>query len=112
MKNYVQPGDTVTVLAPTGGVSSGDFVVVGKLFGVAAYDAAAGAEVEIATRGVYVLPKAAVAVSQGAAIYWDGTALTTAADNGGTPPVANLFVGHAVNNAAEAAATVRVRLSI
>jgi hypothetical protein len=40
MKNYVQPGDVIPVVAGTGGVKSGDVVVAGNLIGVAASDAA------------------------------------------------------------------------
>ena len=47
MKNYVQPGNVVTLIAPAN-VKSGDGVLVGSLFGVAAYDALIGAEVEVA----------------------------------------------------------------
>ncbi|KKL79884.1 hypothetical protein LCGC14_2010330, partial [marine sediment metagenome] len=34
-KNFIQPGDTLTVTAPAGGVVSGGAVEIGKLFGVA-----------------------------------------------------------------------------
>ena len=57
MRNYVQEGETVTVAAPTGGVKSGDGVLVGALFGVACFDALQTAEVEIQTEGVFDLPK-------------------------------------------------------
>jgi predicted RecA/RadA family phage recombinase len=43
MKTFIQNGDVVTVTAPTGGVTAGDGVIVGNLFGVAAI--AAGAQV-------------------------------------------------------------------
>lgn len=33
MKNFIQRGDVITVTAPTGGVSSGQGVLVGNLFG-------------------------------------------------------------------------------
>jgi len=57
MRNYLQPGNVVTLTAPVGGVRSGDGVLVGSLFGVAAFDAAEGAEVEINTTGVYDVAK-------------------------------------------------------
>ena len=40
MKNFIQPGDSLTVSAPYA-VTSGQGVLVGALFGIAAYDAAA-----------------------------------------------------------------------
>ena len=42
MKTFIQNGDVITVTAPTGGVASGDGVIVDSLFGIAAYDAPAG----------------------------------------------------------------------
>lgn len=81
MKNFVQKGDVVTVVAPAA-VSSGDFVAVGSLYGVAAIDAALGAEVELALRGVFELPVAGLV--QGAPVYWDATPgelTATALDN-------------------------------
>jgi predicted RecA/RadA family phage recombinase len=75
MKTFIQNRDVIAVTAPTGGVTSGDGVVVGALFGVAAFTAAEGETVEIATRGVYVLPKEPTAViTAGAQVAWDASA--------------------------------------
>jgi predicted RecA/RadA family phage recombinase len=58
MKNFVQPGKYgMTVIAPAGGAVSGQIVHIGAIIGVAACTVAAGAEVEIATEGVFDLPK-------------------------------------------------------
>jgi predicted RecA/RadA family phage recombinase len=57
MKNFVQKGDTITAVAPAGGVVSGQFVIVGSIGGVANYDAAAGANVELSVEGCFDLPK-------------------------------------------------------
>jgi predicted RecA/RadA family phage recombinase len=74
MKNFIQNGDVITVAAPSGGVQSGDGVIVGSLFGVAAFTAAEDEPVEIATRGVHVLPKNSTAVlAQGSRVAWDAT---------------------------------------
>ena len=84
MKNKVQRGDIVTVVAPYG-VSSGQGVLVGVLFGVAAFDAANGTAVEIERTGVFdITAVTADTGNQGAKIYWDNTArklTTTAASN-------------------------------
>jgi predicted RecA/RadA family phage recombinase len=106
MRNYVQPGNTVTLTAPTGGVASGDGVLVGTLFGVAAYDAAAGGEVEVELVGVFELAKASGAISEGQKTYWDATnkVVTTTATG-------NTLVGAAVRAAASGATTARVRLN-
>ncbi|MFZ1415230.1 MAG: DUF2190 family protein [Defluviicoccus sp.] len=42
MKTYVQPGHTLTITAPSGGVTSGHGVLIGTLFGIAQADAAEG----------------------------------------------------------------------
>lgn len=103
--NYISAGDIITVPAPAA-VSSGDGVKVGTLFGVAQIDAASGADVTLATRGVYTLPKATGHTQAvGAAIYWNGTACTTATTAG------NLFIGHAMAAAATGATTCEVRLA-
>lgn len=105
MKNYIQPGDTITVEAPAA-VDSGDGVKVGVLFGVAVFDAANGDPVEITTRGVFELPKvSAQAWTEGAAIYWTGTNCTTATTAG------NLLIGVAAAAADNPSATGIVRLN-
>lgn len=73
MKNYIQPGDTVSLTAPYA-VAAGAGALVGTLFGVAVSDAAQGDAVELVTRGVFDLTKVgSQAWTEGAAIYWDDT---------------------------------------
>lgn len=81
-------------------------MLVGSIFGVANADAASGAEVVLTVTGVFDLPKAAVALTQGAALYWDDT-------NKVITPTArgNTKVGVAVAAAGSGDATVRVRLN-
>ena len=62
MKNYVQPGETLTLTAPRA-LASGAGLLVGSIFAIATADAAQGANVEAITRGVFDLPKAAGAVT-------------------------------------------------
>ncbi len=102
MRNYVQPGDVVTVTAPAD-VKSGDGVLVGSLFGVAAYDALAGAEVELALVGVFDLP-AAGPIDAGAAVYWTESPAGVAA-SGAT------LIGAALLAVGELGTTARVRLN-
>lgn len=106
MKNFIQRGDMVTITAPTGGVTSGQAVLVGNLFGVGAKTAAEGESVEMATVGVYELPKLASAViAAGARVAWDDTAKQVVLPGTGMVPIgiATLAAGNGV-------ATVRVRL--
>ena len=72
--NYIQPGRSITVAAPSGGVLSGQGVLIGTLFGIAQYDAVEGAEVEILTEGVVEIGKtAALAIGVGDRLFWDDT---------------------------------------
>lgn len=76
MKNYVQPGNTVTLPAPYA-VASGDGMLVGALFGVATYDAPGGDPTETLIVGVVDLVKAGnEAWSVGDKVYWDNVART------------------------------------
>ena len=107
MKNYVQEGKTITVTAPAA-VTSGQYVVVGAIRGVAAFDAAQGEPVELATEGVFTLPKvAADNIAAGDLLYWNGTACTKTAGSGSRP-----LVGVAIKPAGNGVATVNVKLGV
>lgn len=74
MKNYIQPGDTLTLAAPYDVLSGAGFLV-GSIFAVASGDALSGAAVEGVTTGVFTLAKATGASwAVGDKIYWDNTA--------------------------------------
>lgn len=74
MKNWLQSGEQITVVAPAT-VASSVGVLVGSIFGVSVGPAAFGADVEIATRGIFRLAKlAGAAWTQGQRLYWDDTA--------------------------------------
>lgn len=105
MKNFIQPGEQLTIPAPAT-VASGAGVRAGMLFGVANHDAESGDDVTIATCGVFTLPKATgSAWTVGAALYWNGTACTITAGTG------NILVGVAVAAAASGDAEGTVRLN-
>lgn len=106
MLNFVQPGNVIPVTAPTGGVKSGDALVIGDLFGVAATDADAGAEVEMQVVGVFTLPKAAGQIAAGTKVYWD-----TGAGNVTTTADSNRPIGHCIEAAGGSATTCKVRLN-
>ena len=87
MKNYVQPGNIITVTAPYA-VASGDGLLVGAIFGVASGTAALGEAVETAVEGVYDLKKvASQAWAAGDKIYWDNTAKNINVPGAGRFPV-------------------------
>jgi len=104
--NVLQDGDLVTVAAPSGGVSSGDLVIVGALAGVALADADATEDVVLKTTGVCTLPKLSTEViAQGAAVAWDiDPGQVVLPDSGHYP------LGTAVEAAGNGATTCKVRL--
>ena len=74
--NYTQPGDTITAIAPSGGVISGNFYKLGtgKIV-LSLHTVAQGKEFEAAWVGVCEGPKAgSLAIAQGDTLYWDDTA--------------------------------------
>jgi predicted RecA/RadA family phage recombinase len=104
MKNFVQQGETLTVVAPYA-VSAGQGVLVGSLFGIAVNDALIGASVEIRTEGVYEVAKtSALAISQGDVLYWDDVLKVVSKTSTGIP------VGMATAPAANPSAIVRMTL--
>jgi predicted RecA/RadA family phage recombinase len=104
MKNYIEPGDTITVPAPAA-VNSGDLVIVGKLIGVATNTVAIGVNVAIKTTGVFEFPKvSAEAWTVGAPINWlVGTKQATIG--------AGALIGVASEPAANPSSVGRVRLN-
>lgn len=105
MKNFVQAGESLTLAAPEA-VTSGRGLLTGKIFGIAQHDAASGADVTIARKGVVTHAKTeAQAWTLGAAIYWDNTnkVFTTAASG-------NTLVGAAAAAAANPSTTGTVLL--
>ena len=105
MKNFYQPGKNIPLTAPAGGVVGGTMYIIGTLPVVAAHDAAAGEEFEGVTEGVFTLPKATGAVTEGAKLYWhpgNGNLTTTA--TGAT------LVGAATKAAGASDAVAYVRL--
>jgi predicted RecA/RadA family phage recombinase len=104
MKNFVQPGDNLDLAAPRA-LTSGAGFLVGSIFAVASVDAAQGATLAGVTRGVFDLPKAAGAVTQGQKIYWDNTAFVVTTTVG-----SNTQIGVATAAAASGDATARVKL--
>lgn len=107
MRNYVQPGDSLALAVPyAGGVTSGQGVLVGALFGVAAVDGPQNAVIECQTDGVFDITKEpALAITAGARLFWDNTnrRLTTTATG-------NFQVGLATVAALAGDATVRAVL--
>ena len=108
MKNFIQPGNIITLTAPGGGATSGSPVIVGAFFGIAAYNAAEGQPVETQLTGVFELPlESDVAINQGDQCYWNaslGVVTNVSSTN------AALLIGACTESVISSAPTVRVRL--
>lgn len=108
MKNYIQPGVTLSLTAPAD-IASGKGVLIGSIFGVAVNDVKSGEQGEFTVAGVFELPKtSAQAWTLGAKIYWDaGTSKCTTAAAAGV----NALIGVATVVAANPSDTGIVLLS-
>jgi len=106
MKNFIQSGDLIEATAPAGGVTSGDGVMIGNLFGVAGGTAAEGYAFTLATKGVYELPKRSTATfTSGGVVSWDVSLKHCDAPGSGLYPI-----GAATEAAGNGTTTVKVRL--
>ena len=107
MRNFVQPGDYVTVTAPYA-LTSGDGCLVGSLFGIASNTYANGAtDAELDVEGVFDITALGTdTATVGALAYWDNTnrRITTTASG-------NTKVGVFTAVKSSGATTARVRLN-
>lgn len=95
MKNFVQEGDRVVVAAPEA-ADSGEFLVVGQLFGVAEGSAESGGEVVLVRKGVFELPKEdGTAWVQGDQLYWDASAKVFTKTAGANAAIGKAFAAAA-----------------
>jgi predicted RecA/RadA family phage recombinase len=107
VNNYVQDGDTLSLVAPYD-VPAGGGMLVGALFAVALAAALSGAKVQGRTRGVLDLAKATgEAWTLGAKLYWDNTAKKVTTTAGG-----NTLIGVAAQAQASGDAVGRIKLGI
>ena len=105
-RNYVQPGETITLIAPYD-VASGGGMLVGSIFAVSLASAVSGAAVEARRVGVFDMAKATGAAwTQGAKVYWDNTAKNLTTTSSG-----NTLVGAAAQAQASGDAVGRALLT-
>lgn len=109
MKNFVQDGKVIDYVNTGSAIPSGDVVVFpGIGCGVALTDIEATTEAttsvgSVVVDGVVEVAKAAGAISQGARVYWNGTAATTTVGS-------NTLMGFAFAAAESGDAKVKVKL--
>lgn len=105
-KNFIKEGKILDYTAGAT-ITSGQFVLVGAIGGIAIADIANGDTGALQIEGVFSVPKAAGAVTQGAKLYWDATnsVLTTTSSG-------NTIVGVAAAAAASGDASVQILLNV
>lgn len=105
---YVQDGSKIDY-TPGADVAAGAVVVQGDLIGIASRPIAANAQGSLSVDGVFDLPKSTAggsAIAAGTAVFWNTGAQQATATSAG-----NKALGKTIRAAADADATVRVRLS-
>jgi len=75
MKNFIQPGNSIDIVAPSGGTVSGEAIKIGDtLFGVASATRAENEDAAIEVEGVFELPKlSSDVVAVGKKLNWNDT---------------------------------------
>lgn len=106
MKNFVQEGKFITVVAPSGGVVAGTPVVIANLFGIPAVTALEGVSFALATTGVFTLTKKTTDVlTVGLVVYFDTTNNYVTLTN-----TSNYRIGIVTEAAGNGVTSVNVRL--
>lgn len=111
MKNAVQSGKVLDMVAPGGGVVAGSLYQFGEFIGVAVTDAAAGESFGLAVEGVYDLDKntgGTFTFAVGDECYLDDATgkVSNDADTGNHPKV-----GDVLESRVDGDATVKVKLN-
>ncbi len=104
---FIHDGNSIDY-TPGSAVAAGAVVVQGELIGIAKVDIAANALGALAVTGVFDFPKAtgaSTAITAGANCYWNA-----AAQQATITATGNKLIGKCVRAAADADATVRIRM--
>jgi predicted RecA/RadA family phage recombinase len=108
MATFIHDGNSIDY-TPGSAVTAGAVVVQGELVGVAKVDIPASTLGALAVAGVFDFPKATgagTAIAAGANCYWNA-----GAQQATTTATGNKLIGKCVRAAADADATVRIRMS-
>lgn len=111
MKNYIQPGKTITVIAPKN-VAAGEGFFIGPLFHVACAAALSGDDVEAMTEGLFSLPKttkAGTGFSAGDRAVYD---VSAEAFDATANDAADKCAGIAVEDADDDADEIKVKINV
>lgn len=112
MAMCIQDGQTMSITAPTGGITNGALIVQNRTAGVALNTVAAGSAVSVALTGVFDLASVATgAKTQGNRVFYRTTGgAKKAAFASGVATGAKYTIGTVWETATAAATSVKVRL--
>ncbi len=103
MSTSIQDGNVITVQA-AGTVVVDQVLQIADIIGIAQNNALVGEDVELAVMGVFGnIPRTNIAIAQGEAVYWNGTAVTAS--------TADKFLGHSMKAYVAATTPIEVRLA-
>jgi predicted RecA/RadA family phage recombinase len=107
MTNFVQEGKALTLTAG-GTITAGQTVKIGQVIGIATHDAGSGDPVTLMVEGVFDVTKVgSQAWTEGALVYFNGTAWTTS--SAGNPTLGGVAAAAVGSGSGET--TGRVRLN-
>lgn len=104
---FVQDAEAIDY-TPSSAVSAGDVVVLGNIVGVAKLDIPANQLGAVALTGAFEVAKDSNAISQGAVVYWNTSALQAQAASASSNVV---YMGIALNSADSASSNVLVSIA-
>lgn len=104
--NFIQKGEVLNITA-TKDIVSGELVIIGTIAGVAKTNISAGENGAVHITGVYSLPKANEAITQGAKVYWSNVNHNVTANK-----TEATMIGVAANNTISSESQVHVLLNI
>ena len=105
--NYIQEGKALDYTPSGADVASGDLVIIGTIAGIAKTNIADGKTGAVHICGVFSVPKATGAVTQGAKLYW-----SSANGNVTTTATRNTLVGVAASAAASGDGSIPLLLNV
>ncbi len=105
--NFIEKGDVINYTATAKNILSGDVVIIGAIAGVAITDIAVGETGAVHITGVYSLPKASEAITQGTKVYWSNVN-----HNVTTNKTEATLIGVAANNTISSESLVHVLLNV
>ena len=110
MKTFGQPGEFLTLTAPSGGVVSGSAYLIGDMLVVAMGDADQDLPFEGAVKGVVILPRVdSEDWAEGDKLYWDdGAKVVTSDDASASNPLIGIAITDIAASPAEATGPVRL----